>query len=219
MEWGEHELSLFYSHLYLVRDINHRYLRVAHSYVDDINSYARIGLWQAIATFHNGRGSFTQWARKKIHWAVQDGLRELDYISRNARTPIKEMVDATNVLAQELGTQPTYTQLREYGVDLDSAVRAAQFSNQREPDTGEWLDKYTSPGVDEEVIAHDLEMRLSEHIQALPAQLSVIIELIYYGQYNMVEVGEILGLHGSRISQLHKEAIGRLRERVTREFL
>jgi RNA polymerase sigma factor for flagellar operon FliA len=217
-KWGEDELLLFKSHQWVVREALSHYPTQLHDYYDDLRSHALIGLWHAIESY-DGNNNFISWAKMKVHYAIKDGLRELDYITRANRDHIKRMSAATNELAQKIGATPSFKMLREHGVDTDRAVKAAWFSNQEQPTSGEWLEKNTIPGADHDVIAHDVELRLSEHITQLPAHLSVVIELIYYGDYNQVEAGEILGMSGSRVSQLHKAAIASLRQTVTDEFL
>ena len=81
-----------------------------------------------------------------------------------------------------------------------------------------WLNERTAPGPATLVLAHYTEPRMAKYIAALPSQMSIVIELMYYGEYSQVEVGEILGVGGSRISQIHSGAIKRLRTMIGDEF-
>lgn len=222
--WGDRELLLFRSHQWLVREVltHYRYLAQLRDLYDDLRSYALIGLWHAIDNYREGDSGFINWARLKIHYAVKDGLRELDYLTRNSRDHIKHLATVNNELAQKTGSFPSFQVLREHGVDTDKAVKAAWFAKQEQPEGatwGKWVEQNASPGADHEVIAHDVELRMGRHISRLPPKLSVVIELIYYCGYTQTEAGEILGLSGSRISQLHTQSVRLLRDMVEDEFL
>ena len=218
-QWGDHELSTFFAHKYLAREMINHFPTMHRNYHDDLQSYALAGLWRAIDEFRESLGiPFVTWARMKIRWAIKDGLRELDLLSRTSREELKNFTKVANELSQTLGTQPSWKQLREHGVDVDKAVRASQFANQDEPELAYWLNERTAPGPDTIVLAHDTETRMAKYIAALPSQMSIVIELMYYGEYSQVEVGEILGVGGSRISQIHSGAIKRLRTMIGDEF-
>lgn len=218
--WGEREVGLFYAHKHLVREALAHYPRQDRDLYHDMYSYALIGLWHAIDGFNSGMGaSFQSWARLKIKYAIQDGLRELDLISRDNRERIKQLTKIHNELAQKLGADPTWAQLRESGADVTRAVQASWFANQDLPPLDHWLDDFTVPGPETIVLERDIETRMTQHIARLPARLSVVIELLYYSEYSQTEVGEILGVSGSRISQLHKQAVRLLRDAVKDEFV
>ena len=140
-------------------------------------------------------------------------------ISRDNRERIKQLTKIHNELAQKLGADPTWVQLRESGADVTRAVQASWFANQDLPPLDHWLDDFTIPGPETIVLERDIETRMTQHIARLPARLSVVIELLYYSEYSQTEVGEILGVSGSRISQLHKQAVRLLRDAVKDEFV
>lgn len=218
-EWGDRELGLFHASKYLVHQVLAGYSHRQHrDLYDDMHSYGLIGLWHAIDSYEDGGGSFRIWAKSKIAWAIKDGLRELDLITRNNRTHIKHLTEAHNDLSQRLGSSPTWEQLRDHGVAVEKAVRAAWFAKQDEPIYDDWLNEFTTPGPESILIQHDEEQRMGRHISRLPTQMSVIVELMYYGEYEQQEVGEILGVSASRISQIHKAAMKRLRTMVGDEF-
>ncbi len=217
--WGDRELALFHASKYLVHQVlatyPHRHQRDLYQ---DMYSHGLIGLWHAIDTYDN-RGSFRTWAKSKIAWAIQDGLRELDLISRASRDHIKQLTEVNNELSQELGATPTWAQLRARGVNTEKAVWAAQFAKQDEPPFfDDWLDVHTTPSPEDILIDRDTEQRMGQLIAKLPSQMSVIVELIYYGEYEQQEVGEILGLSASRICQIHRQAMHRLRRLAADEF-
>ncbi len=215
-QWGEEELGLFNTHKHLAYEVLKHFPSQERGYVDDILSYAHIGLWHAIESYDASKDmAFRNWALMKMKYAAQDGLRELDYITRGSRDSIKHLAAATNELSQKLGTYPTFKQLREHGVDTDQAVYAARFANQNEPETGYWLDAITVRGPEDEVMDLETEREMSRLIAQLPTQMSIVVELIYYGQYNQAEVGEIMGLTYSRIFQIHKAAMARLKDMLS----
>ena len=85
-QWGDNELSTFFAHKYLVREMINHFPTMHRNYHDDLQSYALAGLWRAIEEFKEGLGiPFVTWARMKIRWAIKDGLRELDLLSRTSR--------------------------------------------------------------------------------------------------------------------------------------
>jgi len=162
--------------------------------------------------------SFYSWAKWKIKWAIKDGLRELDLISRNSRDSLKQLTLTTNELAQKIQAQPSWTQLKEHGVDVAHAVRAGQFAHQSAPEFDSWMDEQTVPGPEVVVIAHDIEHRLGRYISRLPEQMKIVIELMYYGEYSQKEVSEVLGVSDSRICQIHRTALRLLKDMIGNEF-
>jgi len=217
--WGERELSIFYAHRHLVHEAAAHYPNVYRDHTDEVYSFGFYGLWRAIEEYDDSKGaSFYSWAKWKIKWAIKDGLRELDLISRNSRDSLKKLTLVSNELAQKFGASPTWTQLAEHGVDVAGAVRAAQFAHQSEPEFSYWLDKQTVTGPEVVVIAHDVELRMGKFIARLPEQMKIVIELMYYGEYSQKEVSEVLGVSDSRICQIHKQALRLLKDMIGDEF-
>ncbi len=218
-QWGDHEESLFAAHRHMVHGAVAAYTFQNSTYHDDLYSYGLYGLWRAVDEYRPDKGmSFKTWAGKKIRWAMKDGLRDLDTISRTNRDEVKSMALMFNVLAQKHQELPTWKQLRDSGVNVDQAVQAARFANQGEPDLDFWLNEKSGPGPDHEVINHDIELRMAKYIAALPEQMSILIELRYYEQLTMSEIGEVLGVSESRVSQIHSSALQRLRNMIGTEF-
>lgn len=183
----------------------------AGTYHDDALQYARIGLWRAARTWKpDGGRVFDGWARLCIKWEIQDGLRELDPLSRSQRAKVREYWRTVNRLSQEQGAWPSRAQLADEGVSDDvfqmiEVLTAAHL----EPWAWDRVTDHSNPA--DIVTARDSESRLLRLISRLPTPHSIVMDLYYWEDLTLKEVGAVLGVGESRISQLRKQAVAWLR--------
>ncbi len=196
---------------------------------DEICSAAFDGLIEAVEAYDPQRkAKFETFCQQRIAGAVMDWLRSLDPQSRTVRTFEKrrtmaqesldlncEAVPGQTEVAQEMGiSMARYQQLSR----LSQLGREVHFSAMEPPDdrqsngTGRTWDVRDPSGVEP---SHALSRQmLTDHItKGLAREERLVLVLYYYEGMTMAEIGLVLDLSESRVSQIHKEIIERLRAR------
>ncbi len=201
---------------------------------DEICSAAFDGLIEAVEAYDPiHKAKFETFCQQRISGAVMDWLRSLDPQSRTVRTFEKRRVAAT----ESLGTDGDFTVSRtavakrlemtleryDHLARLSQLGKEVHFSAMEPPPDGRsqgstfvWDIRDTKsedPGVQ---IARQL---LSEHItKGLAREERLVLLLYYFEQMTMAEIGSVLDLSESRVSQIHKDILQRLRQRFDREL-
>ncbi|MFM9904752.1 MAG: sigma-70 family RNA polymerase sigma factor [Pyrinomonadaceae bacterium] len=196
---------------------------------DDLYGAGVVGLIDAVERFDISRGvAFTTFAEMRVRGAILDNLRSTDWASRTIRRRGREIQAAYAQLEQESGRTVTEEEVASYMeipiTDLRESlqdIRGLKITNLDERDevTGlsfsdQIADKSKSP-LDE---LGDAEYRgqLAHAIDQLPERERLIISLYYVEEMTMKEIGEVLGVTESRISQMRSQAIVRLRNTLKR---
>ena len=202
----------------------------------DLVSYGLLGLIGAIERFDLEREiKFETFAVARIKGAIIDELRSLDWVPRSVRARAREVERAHASLEGQLGRSPTD---EEMAVKLDLTVE--EFRNAlldianssvlalddlwtfADPDGGggqiSVLDTIQDPGAaspEDEAQTAELKDRLADAIESLPERERLVVALYYYESLTLREIGEVLGVTESRVSQLHTKAILRLKSRLS----
>lgn len=198
---------------------------------DDLMSAAVIGLITAAERFDPARGvQFKTFAEQRIRGTIMDELRAQDWLSRSLRDKLKKMERIIARLEQELGRNPTSEEiaktmglgLQEYFQMLEE-IHLLSFVSLNEV----WEDEDGSPfglldvladtkieNPQNQLMAKQLVQLLGNAIEELPEKERLVITLYYYEELNLKEIGEVLSLTESRISQLHSQAVARLRAKL-----
>jgi RNA polymerase sigma factor for flagellar operon FliA len=191
---------------------------------DDLYGAGVVGLIDAVERFDASRGiAFTTFAEMRVRGAILDNLRSLDWASRNSRRRSREIQNAFTTVEQQKGESATEeevaAQMRIPLTELRDSMREMRdlsVANLDETDTNTGLslaelvsDKNNSPlqNLEESEARH----LLTEAIDRLPEKERKIIALYYVEELNMKEIGEVMGVSESRVSQLRTQAIIRLR--------
>jgi RNA polymerase sigma factor for flagellar operon FliA len=197
----------------------------------DLISYGLLGLIGAIERFDPGREiKFETFAVARIKGAIIDELRSLDWVPRSVRARARDVERAHAKLEAELQRSPTEEEMAEQlemSVDelRDALLEIANSSvlalddlwTFADPEGGSQvsvLDTITDPNaVDPEAEAQSSELkdRLADAIESLPERERLVIALYYYENLTLREIGEVLGVTESRVSQLHTKAVLGLR--------
>lgn len=195
---------------------------------DDIRSFGLLGLYDAINKFEMDRNlKFDTYASFRIKGAIIDGLRKEDWLPRTLREKTKRVERASQQLEQELQRLPTSLEISEL-VDMtedevESVVRDALFSNvlsiEEKPNNGNEFNEgigYTIPDEDafhpeHELLSEELNVELMEGIRKLNKNEQTVISLFYNEELTLTEIGHVLDLTTSRISQIHKNSIYKLK--------
>lgn len=199
--------------------------------IDDLISAGVIGLMDAIEKYDPSRDNkFKTYAEFRIRGAILDELRSQDWVPRSVRDKAKK-IDRTNAaLEQKLGRVVTDVEVSEaMGLELDeyydmvSKVKSITLLS---------VDELLSPAQTEkknllEILENtnsknpflDLKNKgvkemLVTTIDELPEKQRLVLSLYYYEELNLKEIGKILDVTESRISQLHTQAVERLKVKL-----
>jgi RNA polymerase sigma factor FliA len=190
-----------------------------------------LGLIDAAGKFDPSHGvKFKTFAEYRIRGAILDSLRGLDWAPRNLRTKSRRMLAVCGSLEQRLGRTATEEEkCNALGIDLAEYYKCNDYmvglnvnSLETLMDAGEEKNPVFFHGIPD--LANELPSAryercetqdiIAEAIDELPKKERLIISLYYYEQATMAEIGKILGVNESRISQLHTNAMRRLRKRL-----
>jgi RNA polymerase sigma factor for flagellar operon FliA len=204
----------------------------AHVQAEDLISAGIIGLIDALDKFNPDREvQFKTYAQIRIQGAMKDELRALDWASRSMRQKVKRMENAYATLEQELGRPPASEEVaHSLGVKIDefeellddvkgiSLVSLEELGQgpASEDKTGLLEALLTRENQDplEMLNLQDLKKALTQAITELPEKERLVLSLYYSEELTMKEVGKVLNLTESRISQLHTQTILRLRGKL-----
>jgi RNA polymerase sigma factor for flagellar operon FliA len=193
--------------------------------VDDLIQAGMIGLLDAISRYEDDHGAqFETYAVLRIRGAMLDELRSNDWMPRSTRQNMRKVESAMAALAQQLGRPPTESEvaksmklsLGDYQEMLGDSgghqlVYYEDFHDEEGNDS--WLDRYA---VDDEdplraLMETDFRQAVIDAIDALPPREKLLMGLYYEEELNLKEIGAVMGVSESRVSQLHSQAVARMR--------
>ena len=199
--------------------------------IEDVVQNGMVGLMDSLVRFEEGMGAqFETYATQRIRGAMIDGLRENDWMPRSLRRDIRRIESVVHALEQHHGRAPAESevagaldmQLADYQRTLRDA-RASQmvhFEDFNEEGEADFFEKHLGdPGADPlvQLIENHDRSALIEALQALPDRERLMMRLYYEEDLNLREIGDMLGVSESRVCQLHKQAVARLRVMLTEE--
>ncbi len=184
---------------------------------DDLVSDGVLGLMDAIERFDPSRGlSFQTFAVPRIRGAIIDGLRAMDFVPRSVRDKVRIVQQATVALEEKLGRLPDDEEIaREVGVPVQQVrdLTKQASSNHANLDDFELADELAS-AADTSVEQGDTKDSLRRVIGELGERDQVVIALYYFEGLTLAEIGRVLGVTESRISQVHSRATASLRAKL-----
>jgi RNA polymerase sigma factor FliA len=208
----------------------------AHVEEADLISYGLGGLISAIQRFELEREiKFETYAITRIKGSIIDELRSLDWVPRSVRARARAIERANTKLEHKLQRAPTDEEMsKELEMTVSDFQDALlQISNSTVAALDElWtvsdasgdqvslLDTLQDTGAPDPAAAMDateLKDRIADAIARLPEREKLVVALYYYENLTLREIGEVLGVTESRVSQLHTKAVLRLRGRMTDE--
>ena len=208
----------------------------AHIEEADLISYGLLGLIGAIERFEPEREiKFETFAVARIKGSIIDELRSLDWVPRSVRAKAREIEAAHAKLERTMGRTPTDDEVSsELGVTMEEFQESLlQISNSSvvaldelwavsdaSGDQVSLLDTMKDPSAVDparELGVSELKDRLASAISRLPEREKLVVALYYYENLTLREIGEVLGVTESRVSQLHTKAVLRLKARLQSE--
>ena len=198
--------------------------------LNDLINDGVVGLIDAIEKYDDERGvKFETYAITRIHGAILDALRALDWVPRAVRQKAREHERVMHALETELGRQPTDDELAErMGLSrreldaLHQRIRGTSVLSLEEhlpSDRGGDIPLMdTIKGEDGDLGAsveqREIVQALSAAVEELPAQECTVIKLYYFEGQTLKEIKATLGVSESRVSQIHAQAVIRLRGKL-----
>jgi len=197
--------------------------------LDDMVQAGMIGLVDALSRYQPDQGAqFETFAMQRIRGAMLDELREADWLPRSVRRNQRTIETAIRKLEQRHKRPPTEAEVAEvlempieqYQHMLGEArgsqlVYLDEFSDQDAEDG--FLERFRiDPGSDPSMMLRDDRFRgaLIEAVEDLPERERMVMGMYYEQEMNLKEIGAVLGVTESRVSQLHSQAVARLRVKL-----
>ncbi|MEC5422669.1 FliA/WhiG family RNA polymerase sigma factor [Virgibacillus sp. C22-A2] len=196
---------------------------------DDIRSFGLLGLYDALQKFEPSRDlKFDTYASFRIRGAIIDGLRREDWLSRSMREKVKKIEQVSQELEQSFHRSPSPEEIADKcgltAKEVEIIIRDSLFANvlsieeKSKEGNGELKEGigYTIPDEasvlpEQHVLSSEIKLELTEGIKMLNDNEQMVISLFYHDELTLTEIGQVLGLTTSRISQIHKRSIFKLR--------
>ncbi|MDR1873514.1 MAG: FliA/WhiG family RNA polymerase sigma factor [Synergistaceae bacterium] len=224
---AEHKERIVRRYLPLIRYVVGRMAVSAPSGLDyeDLLSFGVFGLLDAIDRFDPARGfSFQTFAVPRIRGAVLDELRKYDWISRTGREKLQKLNRAMEKVLQDKGRLTDEWLIKEMGVDEKTYRETLELSSRsyivsldevislEDGDVNlDGLLADESEGIVSVLENQDDVSRIAEALKRLPEREMQVLSFYYYEGLTLKEIGRILGVTESRVSQIHGRAIAELR--------
>jgi len=213
-------------HLPLVKAIAvrvHENLPV-HVDLDDLVHAGVLGLFDAVSKFNPDKQvAFSSYAKHRIKGAILDSLRQLDWASRDLRRRHKQVEAVTRELSATLQRTPTESEIaaklgvdverwRQMMLDLRSVGLISASSRTAEHEDLPAPDFPSKPETQPDNMCSREQMRsaLTVAMKTLPERYQKVVVLYYTNEMTMKEIGSILGINESRVSQIHKSALEKM---------
>lgn len=184
---------------------------------DDLVSDGVLGLMDAVERFDPGRGlTFQTFAVPRIRGAIIDGMRAMDFVPRSVRDKLRTVQKAQLALEERLGRSPEAEEVAaEAGMPVHQVrdLTKQASGNHANLDDFDLADELAS-ATDTEVEAGDDNALLMKVVQELAERDQVVIALYYFEGLTLAEIGAVLGVTESRVSQLHSRATATLRTKI-----
>jgi len=198
--------------------------------LDDLVSAGTVGLVHAVETFEPERGlAFSTFATPRIRGAILDHLRKWDHVPRSVRRKQRALRDAREELTHRIGREPTRLEVAEeldldletvcqWESDASDAVRVALDAplpgEGKQVTSGEVLPGENGEQYEDGITQREEIEVLKEAMATLSERERTILSLYYYEGLKMREIGDVLGITESRVSQIRSGILRTLRGRI-----
>lgn len=194
-------------------------------FVDDLIQSGIIGLMEATQKFNPNQGaSFETYAGIRIRGAMLDEIRKGDWTPRSVHRKSREVSEAIFRVESKIGREARDEEIAiEMGVEIEQYHHILQDTNSvqllsiDQPDHEELSeDRMVGSGHNPfaELAENGFQKALVEEISNLPEKEKLVMALYYDEELNLKEIGQVLEVSESRVSQIHSQAIKRIRSRM-----
>ncbi|GAB4296334.1 MAG: RNA polymerase sigma factor FliA [Methylophaga sp.] len=225
---GQSKSELVEQHAALVKRIAyHLIARLPPSVeVEDLIQAGMIGLLDASHQFDSTQGaSFETYAGIRIRGAMLDEIRRNDWAPRSVHKKAREISEKMRQIEQNKGRNATDAEvaaalgldINEYHQHLQNSTGHQLFSLDEFSDNDETQAHPLSappPSPDTEALNDGFQLALAKAIDSLPERERLLMSLYYNNELNLKEIGEVLGVSESRVSQIHSQTVLRLRAKL-----
>ena len=199
---------------------------------DELISGGVMGLFDAVDKFDPKRGiKFSTYASSRIKGVIIDELRKMDWVPTSVRRDIHKIENAIQTLAIKQGREPKdFEVARELGIDVDSYYRKVTrasgigllsldyvMSGNTGAKVSQQMSGFVSPL--NELTQKELKDVIAKSLAQLSKKEQLVISLYYYDELTLKEIGQVLNLTESRISQIHSKVIIKLRTRLKSYYM
>jgi len=225
---GQSKVELVEQHASLVKRIGYHLIARLPASVDveDLIQAGMIGLLDASHQFDSSQGaSFETYAGIRIRGAMLDEIRRNDWAPRSVHRKAREISATMRQIEQQKGRNASDNEVAAaMGLDI------GEYHQQLQDSTGHQLfslDEFTdndevqahpissgSAAPDDEVQQAEFHLAMAQAIDTLPQREPFLMSLYYNDELNLKEIGEVLGVSESRVSQIHSQTVIRLRSKL-----
>ncbi len=195
--------------------------------VDDLIQAGMIGLLEAIKNYDVSQGaSFDTYAGIRIRGSMLDEVRRSDWTPRSVHKKSRMVSEAIKELENKLGRDARDVEIaehlglevKEYNQILQDSVGCKTFSVEQLAESGDFIygeaEKDSVEPIDL-LVEENFQQVLAQEIMRLPERERLVVSLYYDAELNLREIGEVLNVSESRVSQISSQAMLRLRSRLS----
>ena len=231
----DHKSLLIKNNLTMVEKVVERMIPQVPSFMarDDIMSAALVGLINAAERFDESKGVlFRTFAEHRIRGAIFDEVRKLDWFSRSLREKHTRLSQTINNLEKRYGRYPEeeeiaavmHLDIDAYHELLSQVCHLGCVSLHETLDNSEdgrsFLENLSDPNDKTpmaKIEANELTKKIAGYLEKLTEKERLVISLYYYEELNQKEIATVLGVSEGRVSQLHSQALIKLKAKMQRE--
>lgn len=191
--------------------------------LDELVQVGMVGLIEAKKSFDPTKGvEFEIFAKNRIRGSILDQVRKLSHLPRSAIVNIRDHNEASVKLSSKLGREPSQSELAEFmGKDIEEfhrerahAYRFETMSLEAQSEIEE-LPSSDNSEPESDIADQQLKAALAESIETLPERERMVIALYYVEEMNLKEIGAVLDVSESRVSQILSSCAKKLRSRMS----
>jgi RNA polymerase sigma factor for flagellar operon FliA len=193
---------------------------------DDLIQAGMMGLLDAAGKYQDNQGAqFKTYASQRIHWAIMDELRSADWLPRNVRKQMRDVEKAIASLQNSLGRAPSESEVAKklkititdyFQILTDCGGHQLIYFEDvhKNEDEDHFLDRFIQNNKSDVInglLSRDFKEALKQAIEALPEREKILMGLYYEQELNLKEIGAVMSVTESRVSQMHSQAVARIR--------
>jgi RNA polymerase sigma factor FliA len=193
---------------------------------DDLIQAGMMGLLDAAGKYQDNQGAqFKTYASQRIHGAIMDELRSADWLPRNVRKQMRDVEKAIASLQNSLGRAPSESEVAQklkititdyFQILTDCGGHQLIYFEDvhKNEDEDHFLDRFIQNNKSDVInglLSRDFKEALKQAIEALPEREKILMGLYYEQELNLKEIGAVMSVTESRVSQMHSQAVARIR--------